>query len=83
MAAMRPSAGAMISPSRKRRDAVGIAEEVGDVERGDDEHPRQRRPNEEEDQRQAGGNGDELVTVAVHRREAVDDRIDDAVAVRH
>ena len=42
-----------------------------------------KKPDEEEDERQAGGNADEFVTVAVHRREAVDDRIDDAVAVRH
>ena len=36
----------------QRRHAVGIAEEVGDLQRGDDEHPAERRPDEEEDQRQ-------------------------------
>ena len=82
-AAMRPSAGGDDQALAQRRHAVGIAEEIGDPQGDDHEQPGERRPQEEEEQRQPHGDGDELVAVAMHGRQTVDDGVKDAVTFRH
>ncbi len=65
----------------QRRHAIGIAEEIDDPERDDGCDPAQRRPDEKQQKGHGEADGDELVAVAVHGRQAVGYRVEKAVTI--
>jgi hypothetical protein len=78
-----PVGGSHDQPVAQRRHAWRIAEEVGDIRGRQHSEPGQRRPQPEQQERDARADGQEPVALAVHRHDTVGDGVDQAVALGH
>src|SRR5262249_44266711 len=67
----------------QRRDARGIAEEICYPEGGEHREPGQRRPQQEQEQCDAGADGDELDAVAMDGHDGLANGVQQAMTLSH